>query len=239
MKIYLLLMLLALPAISQAGTLTDTLGDGRPQAYPLIKPAKFHHSLSLQIEAGTQGFGADMRYAITSRFSLRSGLSFIPVKANNVLNLPGFQSTNSASLNFFNTHLLADFVPIKNWRGLRLVGGAAYLYKADAGLSVIPTGSYTYGSTTVTGADIGNLNMDVSWKGIAPYAGLGLFKSFPNHLFNFNLDIGSYYLSQPSTHIIGTGLLTDNNKLEPQFNQNLSGYRWLPVVQLNFNFRLR
>jgi hypothetical protein len=58
-------------------------------------------------------------------------------------------------------------------------------------------------------------------------------------LFNFNMDIGTYYLNQPSTHIIGTGLLTDNNTLEPQFNQNLKNYRWLPVLQLNFNFRLK
>lgn len=239
MKNYLLLLLLAIPLLTKANT---TLADSSTfDEYPLT-PAphiKFRHSLSLQIEAGTQGLGADLRYGLLSRLSVRGGMSFIPVKQNNVLTLPGFQSTNSASVNFYNAHLLADFVPFKKMRGFRLVGGAAYLYKAEGGVNVIPTGSYTYGNTTVTGTDIGSLNLAVSWKGVAPYAGFGLFKSFPNHLFNFNLDLGTYYLNQPQTHIVGTGLLSDNNQLEPQFNQNLKGYRWLPVLQLNFNFKLK
>lgn len=239
MKNYLLLLLLAIPLLTKATTHPADTGLVQNTEFKPITTAKFHHSLSLQLEAGTQGMGADLRYGVTSRLSVRTGLSFIPVKANNVLQLPGFQSTNSASVNFYNAHLLADFVPFKKMRGFRLVGGGAYLYKADGGISVIPTGSYTYGTTTVTGNDIGTLDLNVSWKGVAPYAGIGLFKSFPKHLFNFNLDLGTYYLSQPQTHIIGTGLLSDNNQLEPQFNKNLKDYRWLPVVQLNFNFRIK
>jgi hypothetical protein len=201
--------------------------------------SSYQKPLSLQIEGGTQGIGADLRYGVFKRLSLRAGASFIPVTKDNVLTLPGFQSTNSATVNFYNVHLLADVVPFKGMRGLRIVGGAAYLYKAEGTLNVVPTGTYNYGSTTVTAADIGNLNMNVSWQGVAPYIGLGLFKSFPNHFFNINLDLGTYYLTQPSTHIIGTGLLTDNSTLEPQFNENLKDYRWLPVLQLNFNFRLK
>jgi hypothetical protein len=238
MKKRLLFLLLAFPLLTKAIPIADTSGVAEYDLTTAAK-AKFRHPLSLQIEAGTQGLGADMRFGVLPRLSIRTGMSFIPVKQNDVLTLPGFQSTNSASVNFYNAHLLADFVPFKGMRGLRVVGGAAYLYKAEGNLTVIPTGSYTYGNTTVTGADIGNLNMQVSWKGVAPYLGLGLFKSFPNHLFNFNLDLGTYYLNQPSTHIIGSGLLVDNNSLEPQFNQNLKEYRWLPVLQLNFNFKLK
>jgi hypothetical protein len=210
------------------------------------KSAVKHHSttspsraLSLQLQGGTQGVGADLRYGLFKQLSVRAGASFIPITVNNAFSLPGFQSINTASVSFYNAHLLADIVPFKKARGFRLVGGAAYIYKADGGINVIPTGSYTYGNLTVTGSDIGNLNMDVSWKGIAPYAGFGFFKSFPNHFFNFNLDLGTYYLSQPSTHIIGTGLLAPNSSLEPQFNNNLKDDRWLPVLQLNFNFRLK
>ena len=166
-------------------------------------------------------------------------MSFIPIKANNVLTIPGFQSTNNASIDFYNLHFLADFVPFKNASGFRIVGGAAYLYKANGGLSVTPTGSYNYGSINVTGQDIGTLDLNVSWKGVAPYLGFGLFKGVPSHRFNVNLDLGTYYLSQPTTHVVGTNLLAENNQLEPQFNQNLKGYRWLPVLQMNFNFRLK
>lgn len=241
MKKKLLLIFCTLPLLGMAATGPDSA----KKASALMAPnastisARLPHHLSFQLEGGTQGVGGDLRYGAFQRASFRLGASFIPVTANNALSLPGFQSTNSISVNFYNIHLLADMVPFKGARGLRIVAGGAYLYKADGGLNVIPTGSYTYGNTTVTGTDIGNLDMNVSWKGIAPYLGLGLFRSFPSHVFNFNLDMGTYYMAQPQTHIIGTGLLADNYQLEPQFNNNLKQYRWLPVLQLNFNFKLK
>jgi hypothetical protein len=219
--LWLLLLLPALPTIAQSR----------------IAPAVNH--LSLQLEAGTQGVGGDLRYGSDKRFSARVGASFIPVKVNNVFSFSGFDGATNASVKFSNVHLLADFVPFKHARGFRLVGGAAYLYKAQGGLEFLPSGNYQFGNYTVTAEDLGKLNMDISWKGVAPYAGIGLFKSFPNQLFNINLDLGTYYLSQPNSHVVGTNLLSDNNQLEPQLNNNLKSYRWLPVLQLNFNFKLR
>ncbi|WP_448702797.1 hypothetical protein ACFGVR_10625 [Mucilaginibacter sp. AW1-3] len=241
MKNFLLLILCALPILSWAGTESDSTKKASALTTGGSKTvtSAFSHHLSMQLEAGTQGVGADLRYGAFKQLSFRLGASFIPVTANNALSLPGFQSTNSINVDFYNVHFLADIVPFKGARGLRVVAGGAYLYKANGGLNVIPTGSYNYNNVTVTGTDIGNLNMNVSWKGIAPYLGLGLFRSFPSHVFNFNLDLGTYYLAQPQTHIIGTGLLSENYQLEPQFNENLKGYRWLPVLQLNFNFRLK
>lgn len=233
MKKPLLAMLLVLPLLTAAQQKTSKQSIAKQSTTDV-----YSSPLSLQIEVGTQGLGADLRYGAFKRLSFRVGASFIPVTYNNALTLPGFQSTNNATVNFYNAHLLADVVPFKGMRGLRIVAGAAYLYKADAVLNVIPTGSYTYGSTTVTSTDIGTLNMDVSAKCVAPYLGLGLFRSFPSQFFNFNLDLGVYYISQPQTHIIGTGLLSSNDQLETQFNENLKGDRWLPVLQLNFNFRL-
>ena len=235
MRLHLLLLLLAISSFCvKAGTVTDTVKKASVKRQDI-----FVHHLSFQLEAGTQGPGGDFRYGINKHLSARIGGSFIPFTGNNLVELPGFQSTNSIRVNFYNIHLLADYVPFTGFRSLRLVAGGAYLYKADGGFTVIPTGSYTYNGITVTGTDIGTLNMDVTWKGFAPYAGLGLFRSFPHHAFNVNLDLGTYYLTAPQTHIVGTGLLADNYKLEPQFNQNLKDYRWLPVVQLNFNFRIK
>jgi hypothetical protein len=240
MKKHLLaLSVLALPLLAMAKLLPDTTSKTTPPTVQTSHPvAKQGTRISLQLEAGTQGVGGDLRFKLAKKLSLRTGATFIPITANNAVSLPGFESQNTITVNFFNAHLLADWVPFGGVRSLRLVGGAAYFYKAEGSFFVIPTGSYKYGNTTVTGADIGNLNMSVAWKGVAPYAGLGLFRSFPKHFFNVNLDLGVYYLTAPQTHIVGTGLLADNSQLEPQFNENLKDYRWMPVIQLNFNFRL-
>jgi len=241
MKKYLLLLIIAFPQIVMADNPSDTTHRAKAQnrqiQSPLIADGPLH-PLSFQVEAGTQGMGADIRYGLTDRFSLRIGANYIPVNYNSNFSISGFQTDYTASANFLNFHLLGDVVPFEGARGLRLVFGGAYLYKANTGVVLSPTGNYSIGNYNVSGNDIGILNMDVSWKGVAPYLGLGLFKSSPNRVFNFNLDLGTYYLTAPSTHIVGTNLLVDNNQLEPQFDNNLKNYRWLPVLQLNFNFKL-
>jgi len=228
MKLFYLLILGTLISASVAQAQT------KPQ-----NPQPFHNKLSLQLLAGTQGVGGDLRYGLTPQLSVRGGASFIPVKANNVFSFSGLQSTNSVSVKFSNVHLLADFVPFKKAQGFRLVAGAGYLYQANGNVNVNPTGTYNVGNYKLTPADLGTLKIDMSWKGVAPYLGFGLFKSFPNRLFNVNLDLGTYYLSKPKSDITGTEMLADNYKLEPQLNANMKGYRWLPVMQLNFNFRIR
>jgi hypothetical protein len=198
-----------------------------------------HSNVAFQLTAGTQGVGGDFHFGVAKQLSLRAGAAFIPVKANNVFTIAGFQSTNNVSVKFSNIHLMADLIPFANAQGFRLVAGAGYLYKATGGLEVIPTGTYNVGNYNLTAADLGRLNIDVSWKGVAPYLGIGLFKGIPKRRFNVNFDFGTYYLSQPRTRVIGTEMLADNYKLEPQFNSNLKNYRWMPVMQMNFNFRIR
>jgi len=204
---------------------------------PMTEP--FNNPMSFQVEAGTQGIGGDLRYGLMPNLSGRFGASFAPLSTNSSLSISGFNTLTSEKINFANVHLLADFVPFENAQGLRLVGGAAYLFQASGRLILSPTGNYSFANYNLTGTDVGVLDMNVAWKGLAPYVGIGLFRSFPNNFLNFNLDLGTYYLTAPTTHITGTNLLVDNNQLEPQFNQNLKNYRWLPVLQLNFNFRIK
>lgn len=196
-------------------------------------------ALSLQLQAGTQGVGADLRYAFLPSLSLRLGASFIPVTVKDAFSFSGFESRNDVDVKFSNVHLLADFVPFTNMKGFRLVGGAGYLFEANGGVNVVPTGKYNFGEIALTPAQVGKVDIDVSWQGLAPYLGIGLFKSFPKNLFNINIDLGSYYLTTPKTTIVGTGMLSGNNSQEDLINSNMSSYRWLPVAQLNFNFKLK
>jgi hypothetical protein len=195
-------------------------------------------AFSGQVLLGSQGLGLEGRYGISDQLSARLGGSFLPARANNVFTVNGFRSTTDVSAKFYNVHLLADYTPSENLTWLRIVGGAAYLYKAQGKVNVMPNGTYKVGNYNISSAEMGDLNIDVSWKGVAPYLGLGFLPSFPSQVFNVNLDLGTYYLKQPKSTIIGTKLLSDNYKLEPQVDNNLKGYRWLPVLQVNFNFKL-
>jgi len=200
--------------------------------------AAFAAPVSVQILIGSQGVGADLKYGFLPKLSGRAGFGLVPVTVNNIFGFSSFSTDNQLSAKFTNVHLLAEYAPFNSGR-FRIVGGAAYIVKGDASLIVTPKGNYQFGNTTITKDEIGVLNAEVSWKGMAPYLGAALFKSFPNRLFNINADIGTYYLSSPGTSFTGTKMLSDNSSQQPQFNKNMQGYHWLPVLQLNFNFRIK
>jgi hypothetical protein len=199
---------------------------------------KYQQKITFQVEGGTQGVGGDLRYSFSPGWAGRFGANFLPVDASDIFDIRGFQESNQLSARFSNIHLLAEFTPFKaNW--FRLVGGAGYLIKGDGNFEITPDGTtYDFGNTTLTADQLGKLNVDVSWKGVAPYLGVGFFNAIPLHAFSINFDIGSYYLSSPNAAFAGTKLLADNNSQQAQVNENLKNYRFFPVLQLNFNFKI-
>lgn len=194
--------------------------------------------MSVQLTLGGQGIGAEFRYGFLPALSGRLGASFIPIELNNVLDFKGLKSDNKLSAKFTNIHLLADYTPFKS-NLFRVVGGAAYFIKGNTGLLVTPTGTYNYGDIVIPPDQVGKFNTDIDWKGFAPYLGLGLFKSFPQHRFNINLDLGTYFLPQPAVTVNGTGLLSGNDSQQPVVADNVKDYRFLPMLQLNFNYKIR
>ena len=198
----------------------------------------FPGPLSVQVLVGSQGIGADAKYGFLPYLSGRFGFGIIPVNVNSVFGFSSFSTDNSLSAKFSNLHLLADYSPFGG-SSFRVVGGAGYFFRGDANVLIAPTGSYQMGNTTVTKDQLGDIDASADWNGFAPYLGIGLFRSFPGSLFNMNLDLGAYYLASPQTSLTGTKMLAGNSSQEPQFNQNMQSYRWMPVLQLNFNFRIK
>lgn len=192
----------------------------------------------IQLHLGTQGFGLDLKYNILPKLAVRLGASSsLALGVSNVIQLEGLNADNNLTANFSNVHLIGDFKPF-NTNKFRISAGLAYLFQASGNLLFKPTGIYHFDGMELTGDEVGNLAIDISWKGIAPYLGIGLFKAVPKNIFNVNLDLGAYYLKAPKSKITGTKLLADNYKLEPQLDKNMSSYRFLPIIQLNFNMNI-
>jgi len=196
------------------------------------------HDQSIGITTGAQGFGAEYRYGLFSSLNLRAGFSYLPLSRDNVFKLHDLNSNNTVSAKFTGISLLADFTPFKGFGFLRIVGGASYLVQANGHVFVQPTDAYKYGDIALSQDQVGNLDMDVNWKGIAPYAGLGFVHAFPKKKFNINLDLGVYHLVAPTAQMTGTGLLAGNSSQSSTLQNNVSDIRWAPKVQLNFNFKL-
>jgi len=200
-------------------------------------PLSFLHQKSIQLSFGSQGIGADFNYGILPRLALSAGVNAVPLKANNIFKISGLNSTSKVSADFYNLHLMADYTPFERLRWLRVVGGAAYFLKAKGGLDIYPSDRYTYGDLVLNPEQIGYVNLNIDWKGLAPYVGIGLSGLFSSRAFNVNFDIGTYYLNRPEANIKGTGILSGNASQSGQLQYNVKDYRWLPVLQINFNVK--
>ncbi len=196
------------------------------------------HQQSVQVNAGSQGFGAAYNYGVIPQLALRLGFDIVPYSQNNVLHFSDFNSTSDLKAKFTNIHLLADYTPFTSSSWFRLVGGFAYFVKAKGTLDVKPADNYKYGDLQLTPDQVGKVTFSADWQGVAPYLGVGFIKMFPSNRFNVNLDLGTYYLNKPDAQIVGTGALSGNSSQTSQFEENIKGYRWLPVVQINFNYKL-
>jgi len=247
MKKVVLLFLIGIAFNAKAQDITQNFAAAQQQPlmashsaiYPQGAPGLpgFKHRVELTVFAGTQGLGGDIRYGFLPRLTARIGAGVTPVNLPNLVQVNEFNSQVSLNVNFTNVHLIADFQPFGG-SGLRLAFGAGYFIKGDATGTVTPDEAAKYGNITLTAEQLGNMTITSSWQGVAPYLGLGFFRTFPRLFFNITADLGTYYLPAPQTTIIATGALQPNEANNDQLQQNLSAYRWLPVIQLNFNFKL-
>lgn len=197
----------------------------------------FSSKKAISVFVGTQGIGADFRYGFIPRLSARVGGAITPVDMPNAFKINDFKSRVDLNVNFTNVHLIADFQPFGG-SGFRLAFGAGYFIKAKTKADITPTEANRFGDIVYDPETLGTLQMTADWKGIAPYLGIGFLRAFPSRIFNVNIDLGTYYLTAPQTTIVGTKALTPNEENNAQLQKNISGYRWLPVLQFNFNLRL-
>jgi hypothetical protein len=198
--------------------------------------AQLQGDKSINLHLGSQGIGAELKYNFYKKLSARLGGSIIPVEVKNVISLDNFDTDDRFSAKFTNIHLWLDYPVIGE--GVRLVAGGAYFIKAKGEIDRTAKAATGFGEITYTPEQLGTLTANMDWKGFAPYAGLAFFKAFPRKRFNISFDMGSYYLPAPQTGFTSTGMLTVDDKGQQRFQSNMSAYRWLPVFQFNFNFKL-
>lgn len=200
----------------------------RAQSLPL-------DSTSLQVHGGTQGFGLAVHHNFLPKVAARLGATYGSVSVSDGFTFNNLSTDSEINGTFSNVHLYGEYSAL-SW--LRIVAGAAYLFKADAKVVITPNESVTQDGITLEADEIGILTTDITYKKFAPYLGLGFGRGLPQKRFNVNFDLGFYYLSAPTVTMTGTEYLEDNEQNGPIITENMKNYRFLPVAQINFNFKL-
>jgi hypothetical protein len=190
---------------------------------------------SVQLHAGTQGFGGSIHYSFSPKFAVRLGGTYGSILINQGLKFDNLSTDGKFTGDFSNIHLYGEYTAL-SW--LRIVAGAGYLFRADAVAVMTPKESVTQGEVTLEPGEIGTLTTAVRYKKFAPYLGFGFGRGMPQKRFNVNFDLGLYYLSAPKVTMTGTGFLEGNERNNPILTENMKNYRYLPVLQINFKYRL-
>jgi hypothetical protein len=230
-KNLLLLLLLCSAAPSGFAQEVFPAEEVDPYTNPLLQ-----RPMAFSLNLGTAGIGVEAKLGVHPKFNLRLGTSLLPINYSGNLLFKEMEAETDVAASFGKVQLLAEYKPFGSF--FRVVGGISYFYAGKFNIKQVMGGTYTIGNTELMGSDIGEMDFTADWTGVAPYIGMGLFRDIPKKRFNINIDIGTYYLSAPKIDIVATKLLEDNASNAEQIQKNMEGYRWLPVLQINFNYKL-
>ncbi|HRO86195.1 MAG TPA: hypothetical protein PK110_15330 [Niabella sp.] len=201
--------------------------------------------VDLGIHGGTQGFGINGAYSFSNKFGVRLSSSLASFGRSDVLTWSGNEYNLSMSSNSGNAFMQAEYRPFNDpnsqsrlLQKLAITAGAAYFYKLKGAATGVPAKDYQMGDLTINKEDIGSINATAKYKPLAPYAGLALRQMKIQSKLSLNLDMGSHYLSAPEVTLVGDKLLSGNEANQAILENNLKGYRWLPVLQLGLSYHL-
>ncbi len=212
---------------------------GRAQEVAADLPAPANRPLAVSLLLSTSGLGGGMRLALDERWQVHAGITWMPF----AFGIPAEIGDLKVQSRFDNAvgavHLKVDYSPFLKKQGFRVSAGLAYFFAMRTKMLLQPDENYRYGDLKIKREDIGYLSARASRQGIAPYLGLGLLKAFRDNRFAVSFDIGTYYLAGPlDIQIEDSGYLSGNERNEAILKENLSNYRWLPLLQVAFNYRL-
>jgi hypothetical protein len=146
---------------------------------------------------------------------------------------------------------LLDWHPAAS--GFRLSGGVVYNgSRVDAESRIPDSGVYRIGNVDLPAAQIGRLRGRADFKNFAPYLGLGWGGPLAAHgRLGFTFDLGAFYQGAPDvtlTPVLPAGSPLNNSigrallaiavaEEERRAEQDLSGYKYYPVLSLGLSYR--
>jgi len=192
--------------------------------------------LNAAFKIGTLGYGIDVSTPINDTYSAR-------------FNMNGFNYSDSQSqdgntykgdLELFTAGILIDAYPADN--NFRLTSGVYYNGNGFTG-TVTPSATQTVeiNGVTYTSADVGKVNVDVSFNKIAPYVGIGWGNDARDKGWGFTFDLGVLYHGKGKADLTAEGVNNPavNQGLaqeEQNVNDDLADNQFYPVIALGVNY---
>ncbi len=205
----------------------------------LILPLQAQAVVGVTAKGGTTGLGGDVTIPLVPNWlNLRGGYNFGEIRPSATYSGIKYK----ADVDFESVPILLDLHPFHG--GFRITGGVFY-NKNEADLSAFLASGSEFGGGTVP-ADT-TVNANVSWsKEFMPYLGIGWGNAADDNTLDspiavgFSLDIGAFYQGSPNvllTESSGLASPADIAAEQAQLEDDLSGFKFFPVVTLGIHIR--
>lgn len=199
--------------------------------------AKSPHKLGLSLNLGTTP-GISLAYGLSPKVTARLGFSYFKYNVNTTANASDEDVKLAGDADLAMADLSFEYHPFKK-SSFKLFGGASYIDKGKVSVVVTPTGTYTFGNSTFTPDQIGNVKLSVDYgKSIAPFAGIGFGRTIPKRRVGFGFEVGTYYTKTPEVTITGEKRLSSMSDQQATVQENMKDWKYWPVINLRLAVRL-
>jgi len=189
---------------------------------------------------GTLGIGADLSRSIVPRvLNIRAGASFFSFTNDDFIDN---DIHYEAELKLGAIPIAVDVFPFKNW--FRLGGGVAINFSEIDGTALPQNGFIEIGNGVYPSSVVGQLNAKFEVNRVSPYFGMGFNNPIKGSgRLGFFVDLGFLYHGTPSASLTSSNsallpiLQQDINRQIQIINDEIKGYKILPVVQLGISYR--
>jgi hypothetical protein len=235
-KFTILLSLLFL--LSFAAHAQDAGSASEPE--PSTASADADRSYGMVAHAGLLGYGADFATRVNPHLILRAGVNFFQLEGfEDVRELAGRSVLIVASNNTLSFDMMGEYYP---WQksSFKLLFGASYIQSLTANAMIMVTDPMMFGEIELTPEQVGEMEIELAYGGMAPFLGIGFGRSIPNKRIGLGLEVGTFYIGSPSVNMNASELLEPSASAEQEksFEKSFRTLSWLPVVKFRLAVRL-
>ena len=198
---------------------------------------------NMGLKVGTLGVGVDFSTPVNETLSVRFNVNGASYSRKELVNNIDYDAT----LKLLTVGALLDYYPGEN--SFRLTAGAYYNNnKFDLVATPALTDKITIGGISYTGAEVGQVNANVTFNKIAPYIGLGWGnKPTSQKGWGFTFDLGAMYqgsaiasaeaiVNNTLPQLLKTQIVNDVEKERQKIEDDMGKYTWYPVIMIGANY---
>lgn len=187
---------------------------------------------------GTSGFGFGYARKLSPKFNAMLTYHTIKIKDQEV-DVSSFLDNDDVNFTGgVNSTILdvgAEYLPFKN-TSFKLAFGVGFL--TDVGIDGLITykEGRKFGDVNISVQDVGKVDVQSTWSGVAPFVGVGFGRAVSNSKFGFAVDLGTYFASSPKVDLDADKLLAPTKDEQENLQDAFESLTFIPRIQLKLTY---